>query len=184
MPKKAMVKQAWSSKVPEGDNVERKVCRNCDYVAYENPKNVVGSVVSYQDKILLCRRAIEPRKGFWTLPAGYLELNETTQQGACREAFEEAGANIAIESLLAIYEIPHASQLHVYFKAHLKSPQIKAGEESLEVKLFSWEEIPWEDLAFPSVHHALKAYKRTLNKAGHVVEHMTLPPTDIANRKP
>jgi len=144
--------------IPPGDNRERMVCRDCGYIAYENPKVVVGSVVSAGDRVLLCRRAIDPRRGFWTLPAGYLEMHESSGAGALREAREEAGAEIAIEGLLAVYNIPRLSQVQIIYRARLASPEIAAGPESLEVRLFAWDEVPWDDLAFPSVHWALRHF--------------------------
>jgi ADP-ribose pyrophosphatase YjhB (NUDIX family) len=141
--------------IPEGDDRERLVCVECGFVLYDNPKIVVGSVARWGDKILLCRRAIDPRRGFWTLPAGYLELNESTRAGAEREAWEEARARIAIDSLLAIYDITRLSQVQLIYRARLVDETISAGPESLEVGLFGWDDIPWDDIAFPSVHWAL-----------------------------
>jgi|UPI00055428C8 ADP-ribose pyrophosphatase YjhB (NUDIX family) len=145
--------------VPEGDERERLVCVDCGFINYENPKIVVGSVV-HEDtrsgsKILLCRRAINPRKGFWTLPAGFMEQHETAMAGAMREAMEEATAKIEIEALLAVYSIPRLSQVQLIYRAHLAAPDIAAGPESEEVGLFAFDEIPWKQLAFPSVHWAL-----------------------------
>jgi ADP-ribose pyrophosphatase YjhB (NUDIX family) len=151
-------------RVPEGDDRERLVCRDCGFVQYENPKVVVGSVVSHGGRLLLCRRAIGPRKGFWTLPAGYLELNEEPQAGARREAWEEARAAIEIERLLAVYAIPRISQIQLIYRASLPEPRFEAGPESQEVALFSWEEIPWGEIAFPSVHWALGHYRETRDK--------------------
>ncbi len=145
--------------IPDGDNRERLVCPDCGFVNYENPKIVVGSVVLWDGRILLCRRAIEPRRGFWTLPAGYLELNESTAQAAEREAREEAQADITIDGLLAVYSIPRISQVQLIYRAHLSSPDFAAGPESLEVGLFAWDQIPWDDLAFPSVRWALDQYR-------------------------
>jgi ADP-ribose pyrophosphatase YjhB (NUDIX family) len=142
--------------VPEGDNRERMICADCGYVLYDNPKIVVGSVTRWGERILLCRRSIEPRYGFWTLPAGYLELNESASAGAEREAWEEANARIEIEGLLAIYDIPRISQVQLIFRARLLDAAISAGSESLEVGLFGWQEIPWTDLAFPSIRWALQ----------------------------
>ena len=141
--------------VPEGDERERLVCGECGFVLYDNSKIVVGSVARWGDKILLCRRAIEPRRGLWTLPAGYLELNETTRAGAEREAWEEARARIAIETLLAIYDIPRLSQVQLIYRARLTDAKVAAGPESLEVSLLGWDEIPWDEIAFPSVRWAL-----------------------------
>ena len=142
--------------VPEGDNRERQICELCGFVAYENPRIVVGSVVRHDGRILLCRRAIEPRLGFWTLPAGYLELHETPEEGAMREAAEEATARIALAGLLAVYTIRRLSQVQLFYRARLTEPAIAPGPESLELGLFAWHEIPWGDLAFPSVGWALR----------------------------
>jgi ADP-ribose pyrophosphatase YjhB (NUDIX family) len=141
--------------IPEGEDRERLVCVDCGFINYENPKIVVGSVVREGGKILLCRRAINPRKGYWTLPAGFMEQHETAMEGAMREAFEEANAKIAIDALLAVYSIPRLSQVQLIYRAHLAAPGIAAGPESEEVGFFAFEEIPWKDLAFPSVHWAL-----------------------------
>jgi ADP-ribose pyrophosphatase YjhB (NUDIX family) len=145
--------------IPDGDNRERRVCPDCGFINYENPKVVVGSVVVWEDRILLCRRAIDPRHGFWTLPAGYMELNESASQAAAREAWEEAQATITIDGLLAVYSIPRISQVQLIYRAHLTSPVFAAGPESLEVALFRWDEIPWDALAFPSVKWALDHHR-------------------------
>jgi ADP-ribose pyrophosphatase YjhB (NUDIX family) len=134
---------------------------DCGFIHYENPKIVVGSVVAVGDQVMLCRRAINPRKGFWTLPAGYLELNESAADGAMREAWEEARARIALDALLAVYSIPRISQVQLIFRARLAEPGFAAGPESEEVALFDWEAIPWSDLAFPSVHWALGHFRET-----------------------
>jgi len=143
-------------KIPEGDNRERMICVECGYILYDNPKIVVGSVARWDDRILLVRRSIEPRYGFWTLPAGYLELNESASAGAEREAWEEARARIEIEGLLAIYDIPRISQVQLIYRARLLDDDIQAGSESLEVNLFEWGQIPWNELAFPSIGWALQ----------------------------
>jgi ADP-ribose pyrophosphatase YjhB (NUDIX family) len=150
--------------VPEGDNRERAVCADCGYVAYENPKVVVGSVVLADGCVLMCRRAIEPRKGFWTLPAGYMELGETLEEGAAREALEEAQAVITIEGILGIFSIARIGQVQVIFRAHFSDagpPVFGAGLESLDVRLFTPDEIPWDQIAFPSVRWALNAWRQT-----------------------
>lgn len=159
-------------RVPEGDDRPRLTCRDCGFILYENPKIVVGSVVVDGDQILLCRRAIEPRRGFWTLPAGYLELAETSEEGALREAWEEARARIALDGLLAVFNVPRISQVQLIYRARLVEPGFEAGPESLEVDLFSWERIPWAELAFPTVHWALEAVRDgvsmpVLRSAGH-----------------
>jgi len=146
--------------IPEGDDRQRLVCTDCGFINYENPKIVVGSVAAWEDRILLCRRAIEPSRGLWTLPAGYMELNETTAEGAKREAWEEARARIEIDCLLAVYEIPRISQVQLIYRARLRSPDVEPGPESLEVGLFRWDEIPWDSIAFPTVHWALDEYDK------------------------
>ncbi|MBI3453930.1 MAG: NUDIX domain-containing protein, partial [Rhodospirillales bacterium] len=130
---------------------------------------VVGSVARWQGRVLLCRRNIPPRKGFWTLPAGYLEINETTSAGAAREAMEEANARIAIDGLLAVYNIPRISQVQIIYRATLLSPEIAIGPESQEVVLFAWDDIPWPDLAFPSVRWALGHWREVGEAADFVV---------------
>ena len=146
-------------RIPEGEDRERLTCAECGFIAYENPKVVSGSVVSVDGRVLLCRRAIEPRRGFWTIPAGYMELGETVEEAARREAQEEACADIALDGMLALYSIARIGQVQVMFRARLASPGFAPGPESLEVRLFSWEEIPWDDLAFPSVHWVLNAWR-------------------------
>jgi ADP-ribose pyrophosphatase YjhB (NUDIX family) len=147
-------------RVPDGDNRERLVCPDCGHVAYENPKVVVGSVVVANGAVLMCRRAIDPRRGFWTLPAGYLELGETVEEGARREAWEEARARIALDGILGVFSISRIGQVQVIFRARFEgAPTYAAGEESLDVRLFRPEEIPWSEIAFPSVHWALDAWR-------------------------
>ena len=149
-------------RIPEGDNRERMTCAECGFVLYDNPKVVVGSVVRWGERILMCRRSINPRRGYWTLPAGYLELNESTSAGAEREAWEEAYAHIQIEGLLAIYDIPRISQVQLIYRARLLDEAVAAGPESLEVALFAWDEIPWAEISFPSVRWALHHEKEAL----------------------
>ncbi len=151
-------------RVPDGDNLERDVCARCGHVHYVNPKIVVGAVCSWHGRILLCRRAIEPRKGFWTIPAGFMEERETPAEGAAREAFEEATARIDIDRLLAVYAVPRISQVQLIFRAKLANGTFAPGTESLETSLFAWEEIPWKDLAFPSVYWALNHYRESADK--------------------
>ncbi|MEM0987063.1 MAG: NUDIX hydrolase [Pseudomonadota bacterium] len=158
------VAHEFEDKIPDGDDRVRKVCRICGFIAYENPKIVAGSVVTADDgRILLCKRAIEPRKGFWTLPAGFMELNESVAEGAAREAREEANADIEIEGVLAIYDVPRISQVQIMFRARLMS-DISPGPESQEVGLYEWKDIPWSELAFPTVVWALTHYAETRNK--------------------
>ena len=149
--------------VPEGDNRARRLCPECGFIQYRNPVVVVGSVCRAGDgRLLLCRRAIAPRIGFWTIPAGYLELGETTRDGACREAEEEANVEIAIDQLLAVYDIAHIGQVQVIFAARLLSEAPSPGIESLEVRLFAWDDLPWDELAFDSVGWALRHHRQAL----------------------
>ncbi|HXC56523.1 MAG TPA: NUDIX hydrolase [Rhizomicrobium sp.] len=153
-------------RVPDGDTTERYVCGDCGHIYYTNPKIVVGAVVTEGERILLCRRAIAPRRGYWTLPAGYLEEHETPEDGARREAREEACCDIVLDNLLAVYSIPRLSQVQLLYRARLApkrldTEQFGAGAESLEVKLFFWDDIPWTEIAFPSVHWALQHWRQT-----------------------
>lgn len=136
------------------------VCPDCQYIAYENPKVVVGVVATWEDELLMCRRAIEPRKGYWTLPAGFMETGESPEQGAAREAWEEARAQLEIVDLLALYSLDHISQLQLFFRATLLTPDVAAGPESEEVGLFSFDALPSSELAFPSVHWAIDHYQQ------------------------
>lgn len=146
-------------RIPDGEDRERLTCNDCGYIAYENPKIVVGSVVEVEGKVLLCRRAIQPRHGFWTIPAGYMELGETVEEGARREAQEEACADLALDGVLAVYSIARIGQVQILFRARLATPGFAPGPESLEVRLFAWDEVPWDSLAFPSVHWVLQAWR-------------------------
>ena len=149
---------SFDRRTPPDDNRERSVCRHCGFIEYVNPKIVVGAICIWGSRVLLCRRAIEPRAGYWTMPAGYLEEGETTEEGACRETAEEACADITIDALLGIYHVIHLSQVQLFFKARLENPNIAVGPESREVGLFEWDEIPWGELAFQSVTWALKRF--------------------------
>ena len=155
----------FTRRTPEEDDRQRLVCDRCGFVNYENPKIVVGSVATWEDRILLCRRAIDPRIGYWTLPAGYLEQNESPEAGALREAWEEARARLEIDQLLATYAITRISQVQLIYRSRLLTPDIEAGPESREVDLFTWDEIPWDELAFPSVHWALEHFRQTADQS-------------------
>ncbi len=155
----------FEEKIPLGDDRLRSVCGHCGFVDYQNPKIVVGSVATWEDKILVCKRAIEPRKGYWTLPAGYLELNESVEEGAKREAWEEARARLTIDRVLAIYSIPRISQIQIMYRATLQNPDVSAGPESEAVKLVRWEDIPWEDIAFPSAGWALRQWRESMDQS-------------------
>ena len=147
-----------SQAIPQGDNRHRFVCGDCEEIHYHNPNIVVGCIPSWERQVLLCRRAIEPRVGYWTMPAGYLEIGESTEEGAARESAEEAGIDVQIGELLTLVSIPQIGQVHMIYLGQLPSPEFLAGEESLEVKLFSEQEIPWDDLAFPTVKLALEHF--------------------------
>jgi len=145
-------------RVPEGDHLPRYVCTGCGRIHYQNPRIVAGCVPEHEGRILLCRRAIEPRLGFWTIPAGFMENGETIQDAARRESAEEAEAAVEIGSLLAVVSVLHADQVHVMFRARLPEPRFGAGRESLEVVLCDEADIPWQDIAFRSVEFALRRY--------------------------
>ncbi len=151
-----------TSRVPEGDSLPRAVCDACGTIHYENPRVVVGCIPVAGNQILLCRRAIEPRYGYWTVPAGFLENGETMQEGAARETREEAMAEVQIGELCAIMDVLRARQVHVFFRATLIGDRFGAGHESLECRLFDLDEIPWEDIAFPSVRYALETWLEDL----------------------
>lgn len=154
----------FQMEIPEGDERKRAVCQDCGFIAYVNPKIVVGSVCTWEDKILLCRRAIEPRHGYWTIPAGFLEEGETTEAGARREAYEEARADIDIRALLGIYSVQHISEVLLVYTAELRSPDVACGIETLETALVDYGDIPWDDLAFPSVSWALESFHTIRDK--------------------
>jgi ADP-ribose pyrophosphatase YjhB (NUDIX family) len=171
---------AFSVRTPPGEDRPRSVCDRCGFIDYVNPKIVVGAVVAVAEsgpafgpgavpleeaRVLLCRRAIHPRRGYWTLPAGYMEEGETVADGVRREAREEACADLALDSLLGLYDVPHRSQVHLMFRAALASPEFAAGPESLEVKLFRWADIPAKALAFKSVTWALRDWRASREQA-------------------
>jgi ADP-ribose pyrophosphatase YjhB (NUDIX family) len=146
-------------RVPDdGDTRVRAVCPACDTIHYENPLNVVGTVPHWGDKVLLCKRNIEPRWGKWTLPAGFMELNETAVQGAARETDEEAGAQFEMEGLITVLSVPRVGQVHMYWRARLLSDRFDPGHETIEARLFTEDEIPWDEIAFKTVYETLKCY--------------------------
>lgn len=145
-------------RIPEGDSLARAVCDACGTIHYQNPKVVVGCLPTHGDRILICKRAIEPRYGLWTLPAGFMENGESASEGAAREALEEANAKVQIEDLYTVYSIPHISQIYMMFRAKLLDPDVSAGLESLEVKLVTEDEIPWDTLAFAMVRRTLEHF--------------------------
>jgi ADP-ribose pyrophosphatase YjhB (NUDIX family) len=158
--------------VPAGDTLPRHVCANCGTIHYQNPKMVVGCIAEWQGRVLLCRRAIEPRRGLWTLPAGFMENNETTAAAAARETLEEACAEVAIDRLFALVNVPHIHQVHMFYTARLIDGRFGVGSESLESRLFDEADIPWPEMAFRSASFALRAWLED-RKAGRFDLHTT-----------
>ncbi len=144
--------------IPEGDNRHRYVCISCEFIHYQNPRIIAGCLPIFDNKVLLCKRAIEPRAGYWTLPAGFLENGETTATGASRETMEEANAEVTIDDLYTVFSLPHISQVYMFFKASMPTGAFRPGIESLDVKLFEEHEIPWDELAFPVITQTLQHY--------------------------
>ena len=181
--------------IPEGDNRPRHVCSQCGTIHYQNPKNVIGTIPVWEHEgqlqILLCRRAIEPRYGYWTLPAGFMENGETTGEAAARETEEEAGANIELGPLFALLNVAHVHQVHMFYLARLVDLDFHPGEESLEVQLFTESEIPWDDLAFPTIRKTLELFfadrvkmREGGEKVGHGVHTHDIVRPMIAPREP
>lgn len=156
---------SFSRKIPPGEDRERRICDSCGFIDYVNPRIVAGVVAHKEGRLLLCRRAIEPRRGFWTLPAGFMELGESVEEGAAREAREEACAELEIEALLGLYSIPRIGQVQVFFRARLLNDPAP-GPESTDVGLFGWDDIPWPELAFPSVRWALDHHRAVEGRTG------------------
>jgi ADP-ribose pyrophosphatase YjhB (NUDIX family) len=159
--------------IPEGDNRPRYVCTQCGTIHYQNPKMVIGSIPVWEQggelKVLLCKRAIEPRYGYWTLPAGFMENEETTEEAAVRETEEEAGANVELGNLFTLLNVAHVHQVHLFYLARLLDLDYAAGIESLDVQLFAEHEIPWDDLAFPTIRTTLELFfadRRKMREGG------------------
>ena len=144
--------------IPEGDDRERFVCTTCELIHYTNPRVIVGTLPVHYDKVLLCRRAIEPRKNYWTLPAGFMENGETTLEGAARETWEEARARVSGLQLYRVFDVPYISQVYMFYRGSLDRGEYGVGPESLETGLFTESQIPWDDIAFPVVREALRDY--------------------------
>lgn len=145
--------------VPAGDTRERLVCDHCGHIHYENPRVVVSALATWEGRLLLCKRAIAPRVGFWTVPGGFLEVNETAEEGAVRETLEETGAQVAIDDLLAVYSLPHLGQVHLVYRGRMLAPTIEPGPESLAAGLFDLDALPLEELAFPTNAWALRHFR-------------------------
>lgn len=150
--------ESVTQRIPEGDNRPRYVCDACEVIHYQNPRIIAGCLPIHQDKILLCKRSINPRAGKWTLPAGFLENGETTAAGALRETSEEANANAEIIELYTLFSLPHISQVYMFYRARLRDMNFSPGHETLETRLFDEEEIPWDELAFPVITQTLEHY--------------------------
>jgi ADP-ribose pyrophosphatase YjhB (NUDIX family) len=144
-----------AQRIPDGDNRPRFVCDSCETIHYQNPRVITGCLPFHEDRVLLCKRSIAPRSGYWTLPAGFLENGETTEQGALRETREEANANAEILHLYTLFNLPHISQIYMFYRARLTDLDFSPGEETLETRLFSQDEIPWQELAFPVITETL-----------------------------
>ncbi|GHD29291.1 NUDIX hydrolase [Halioglobus pacificus] len=153
-------------KIPEGDDRERYVCTHCGMIHYTNPRVIVGCVPEYEGKVLLCKRAIEPRKNFWTLPAGFMENGETTPEGAARETWEEAKARVSNLQLYRLFDVPYISQVYMFYRCSVDNGEFGVGPESLETDLYAEDQIPWGEIAFPVVKETLREYFRDV-EAGH-----------------
>lgn len=145
-------------RIPQGDNRLRYVCPQCQTIHYQNPRIVAGCLPVWGEQVLLCRRAIEPRRGFWTLPAGFMELGESTAEGAMRETREEAGAEIELEGLFTLLNVVRVGQVHFYYRARMLSERLDPGPETMEARLFSEDEIPWDEIAFRTVRETLERF--------------------------
>lgn len=162
--------------VPEGDNRPRYWCNHCGVIHYQNPKIVVGAIPVWEGRFLLCERAIEPRKGYWTLPAGYMENGETLQEGAARETWEEACATVAIGDLYTVFNLAHINQVYMFFLSEMVNSDYAVGDESSDVGLFSEEDIPWDQLAFPTIGRTLKFYLQDRKTGDFPVRTQDIPP--------
>jgi ADP-ribose pyrophosphatase YjhB (NUDIX family) len=167
-------------RVPPGDTLPRYVCPACGAIHYQNPKIVVGCIPEWEDRVLLCRRAIEPRYGYWTLPAGFMENGETTFQAALRETMEEACARVELGPLYTVYNLPHVNQVYLMFRARLLDLDFRPGEESLEVKLFAEPEVPWKELAFRTIHATLRDYFADRSRGEFTLHVGTIDPAPVS----
>ena len=165
--------------IPEGDNRPRHICDSCGTIHYQNPRIIAGCLPVYEDKVLLCRRAIEPRLGFWTLPAGFMENGESTEEAALRETYEEAVAEVEIQSLYTVTSILHVNQVQMFYLAHMPKAEFDISSESLEVALFAEDEIPWDELAFQTIRNALRFYFDDRKRGEYPLRHVSLDASDI-----
>ncbi|MFP3518554.1 NUDIX hydrolase [Pseudomonas sp. SIMBA_077] len=165
-----------SQRIPEGDSRLRYVCDHCHTIHYQNPNIVAGCLPTWGTQVLLCRRAIEPRKGYWTLPAGFMENGETVEQAARRETHEEACAQVQQLAIYTLIDVPHINQVHIFYRAQLQSLDFAAGEESLEVRLFDEADIPWSELAFRTVSRTLECFFSDRQTQSYPVRSEAVPP--------
>lgn len=156
----------------DGDTKQRAVCPSCNTIHYENPLTVVGTVPYWGDRVLLCKRNIEPRWGFWTLPAGFMELHETTLEGAARETVEEAGAQFEMQGLFTLVNVARVGQVHLFYRAELTSDQFDPGHETIEARLFLESEIPWDDIAFRTTRETLERYFADRHTGQYTIHHI------------
>ena len=166
--------------VPPDDNRPRHICSACHTIHYENPKIICGCLVTYNDQVLLCRRAIEPRHGLWTLPAGFMENGETAAEGALRETWEEAMARPTLQGLYALTSIPYISQVYMIFRATLDAPEHAPGPESLETQLFSVDQIPWDELAFQTVRKTLTQWVQDQSRGSYPLHEIDITESERA----
>ncbi len=162
--------------IPEGDDRPRYICDSCGTIHYQNPKLIAGCIPIWQDRILLCKRAIEPRLGYWTLPAGFMELGETLPDAARREAREEANIEVELESVYTIFSLPHISQVYVFFRARMLEERYSAGLETLEARLFREDEIPWNEISFETVHRSLRLFFADRKQGNYAFRLETITP--------
>ncbi len=170
-------------RIPPGEDRERHVCDVCGTIHYQNPKIIAGCIPEWEGKILLCRRAIEPRKGLWTLPAGFMELGETLEQAAARETLEEARAQVEILELYTVFSLPHVDQVHLFFRARMTRPRFAPGTESLETRLLSEAEIPWSELAFSTVRRTLEYFFSDRRERCFRLRSEHLPPSSLHRQR-
>jgi len=163
-------------RIPDGDTQQRFVCGHCDVIHYQNPRIIAGCIPVYENQVLLCRRAIEPRYGKWTLPAGFLENGESISQGALRETLEEANARVEIDTLYTIFSLPHISQVYVFYKARLLDLDFFSGIESLETKLFAEADIPWSELSFAAITQTLEHFFSDQRQGVFITREATIDP--------
>ncbi|MDH3977870.1 MAG: NUDIX hydrolase [Gammaproteobacteria bacterium] len=173
--------QPVAHRIPPDDNRERAICDHCDTIHYQNPLIVAGCVPDYKGSILLCKRAIEPRAGYWTVPAGFMELDETVAEAAAREALEEAEATVTLGPMIAMVNVLRANQVHIFFSATLDKPEFGVGEESLATELFAPDDIPWDEISFPSVRIALEQYLQNKQSGRSDLTVCTAPHQTIIN---